>query len=135
MEKLVEQKRQAINNMEKLDETDFATELIFAQVCSQTRTLHVCTNSYIKASVSVNLPHVSVEPRRAVCGRREAVCVGDGDRRSRHPLHQPVLHASAAEAELCCGRADSTGDTVSDRYGKPFTRQLNRMQDYIVGTW
>ncbi|KAK9952002.1 hypothetical protein ABG768_017870 [Culter alburnus] len=31
MEKLVEQKRQAINNMEKLDETDFATELIFAQ--------------------------------------------------------------------------------------------------------
>uniref|UniRef100_A0A8C1DN06 Cytochrome P450 aromatase n=1 Tax=Cyprinus carpio carpio TaxID=630221 RepID=A0A8C1DN06_CYPCA len=31
MGKLVEQKRQAINNMEKLDETDFATELIFAQ--------------------------------------------------------------------------------------------------------
>nr|CAC38767.1 cytochrome P450 aromatase [Pimephales promelas] len=31
MEKLVEQKRQAINNTEKLDETDFATELIFAQ--------------------------------------------------------------------------------------------------------
>lgn len=78
---------------------------------------------------------MSVEPRRAVCGRREAVCAGDGDRRSRHPLHQSVLHASAAEAELCRGRADSTGDTVSDRYGKPFTRQLNRMQDYIVGTW
>uniref|UniRef100_A0A673GLP7 Brain aromatase n=1 Tax=Sinocyclocheilus rhinocerous TaxID=307959 RepID=A0A673GLP7_9TELE len=31
MGKLVEQKRQAINSMEKLDETDFATELIFAQ--------------------------------------------------------------------------------------------------------
>ncbi|XP_058623887.1 brain aromatase isoform X2 [Onychostoma macrolepis] len=31
MGKLVEQKRQAINNMEKLEETDFATELIFAQ--------------------------------------------------------------------------------------------------------
>ncbi|NP_571717.2 cytochrome P450 19A1B [Danio rerio] len=31
MGKLVEQKRQAINNTEKLDEMDFATELIFAQ--------------------------------------------------------------------------------------------------------
>ncbi|KAL0155337.1 hypothetical protein M9458_049600, partial [Cirrhinus mrigala] len=31
MGKLVEQKRQTINNMEKLDEMDFATELIFAQ--------------------------------------------------------------------------------------------------------
>nr|AAH76104.1 Cyp19a1b protein [Danio rerio] len=31
MGKLVEQKRQAINNTEKLDEIDFATELIFAQ--------------------------------------------------------------------------------------------------------
>ncbi|XP_051975387.1 brain aromatase [Xyrauchen texanus] len=31
MEKLVETKRQVINNMDKLDETDFATELIFAQ--------------------------------------------------------------------------------------------------------
>lgn len=53
MEKLVEQKRQVINNMEKLDETDFATELIFAQVCSQTRTLHVCSISYVKATAHV----------------------------------------------------------------------------------
>lgn len=54
MEKLVEQKRQAINNTEKLDETDFAAELIFAQVCSQTRTLHLCTISYINATERVN---------------------------------------------------------------------------------
>lgn len=33
MGRLVEQKRKMINAMEKLDETDFATELIFAQVC------------------------------------------------------------------------------------------------------
>lgn len=33
MGRLVEQKRKIINAMEKLDETDFATELIFAQVC------------------------------------------------------------------------------------------------------
>lgn len=33
MGRLVEQKRKVINASEKLDETDFATELIFAQVC------------------------------------------------------------------------------------------------------
>lgn len=77
-----------------------------------------------------NVLTVSVEPRRAVCGWREAVCAGDGDRRSRHALHQSVLHASATEAELCRGRADSTGDTVSDRYSKPFTRQFNLMWVY-----
>lgn len=32
MGRLVEQKRKIVNAMEKLDETDFATELIFAQV-------------------------------------------------------------------------------------------------------
>lgn len=32
MENLVEKKRQVINNTEKLDDMDFATELIFAQV-------------------------------------------------------------------------------------------------------
>lgn len=33
MGRLVKQKRKIINAMEKLDEPDFATELIFAQVC------------------------------------------------------------------------------------------------------
>lgn len=62
MEKLVEQKRQVINNMEKLDETDFATELIFAQVYSQTHTLHLCFISYIKPA-TVNIKYVSAESR------------------------------------------------------------------------
>lgn len=39
MGKLVEQKRKIIKAVEKLDEPDFATELIFAQVCTDQNSL------------------------------------------------------------------------------------------------
>lgn len=50
------------------------------------------------------------EPWRTVCGECEAVCVGDGDRSTRHSVRQPLLHAAAPQRESRCGAAAAPGD-------------------------
>lgn len=43
---------------------------------------------------------------------------GDGDRGSRHALHQPLLHADAAEAEPRRRAEDSGGDEHRHGYAQ-----------------
>lgn len=105
MENLINIKRKMIQESEKLDEElDFATELIFAQV----GLLRWLIAAYPLAS---DLSLVSrAGAGRAVSRQRASVCAGDGDRSSRHTVHQPVLHADAAEAEPRRGAEDRGGD-------------------------
>lgn len=55
------------------------------------------------------------EPWRALSRQRPAVRVGDGDCSSGHALHQPLLHADAAETEPRRGAAGSGGN--EQRFG------------------
>lgn len=101
-----------IQESEKLDEElDFATELIFAQVgLLKRRSPHI---SWLPISLSLISPPGA---GRAVGRQRAAVRAGDGDRRSRHALHQPLLHADAAEAEPRRGAEDRGGDVRRHGY-------------------
>lgn len=55
------------------------------------------------------------EPRRTVGRECEAVCAGDGDRSTRHSVHQPLLHAAAAQTASGRGAAAAAGDRHSYR--------------------
>ncbi len=59
---------------------------------------------------------VCLEPRGVERWERQAVCVGDGDRGSRHSLYQSVLHVAVAQTESRRGIKDPAGNGHCPRY-------------------